>query len=335
MNRNLVLGAVAVIAVVLILGGFIPLAMHGYDGIESTVNRIEHPYGSQDPNIVGLGTGSCTFDPSTAAGHFIDINGVHLTVQQPNILGYEDFDDVVETEIIEVGGKEYEQTKTWSVRRVSIEMGVHLWTTGTGLNAMENVKFWIRLQENDYSVFSEPDEAEAYIINVYTTRQTEVSGGAFSTVSPMGEGMDVEINTIRTETIPQWILDSGYTGQLENFKTIEFPVEIVKMQRHSIATVVISEADIKMYFGADVLLFGYWEQTKPYREFEWTFADMLGQLLQVLFTLSGIIVVVVAMVCTVIILIRIQHPWVRAFAVIAVWLGVFVIFLMIGLTVIL
>ena len=335
MNRNLVIGAVVVVVGLLFLGGFLQLAMTGYDGIESTVNRVQHPYGEQEANIVGLGSGSCTFDPSTDALAAFDVNGIHITVQQPNILGYEDFDDVVETEIIEVNGEEYEQTKTWKVRRVSIEMFVHLWTTGTGFNAMTNTKFWIRLQENGYSVFSAPDEAEAYILNVYTTRQTTVTGGSFATVSPMGEGVDVEINTIRTETIPQWILDSGYTGQLESFKTIEFPVEIVNVQRSSAIGVVLSEADISMYFGADVLLFGYWEETKPYREGAWDPPDLLGQLLQVLFTFSGIIVVVVAMVCTVIILIKIQHPWVRAFAVIAVWLGVFVIFLMIGLTVVL
>ena len=140
MNRNVVL-AVALVVGLLLVGGIIQLAITGYDGIESTVNRIEHQYGDQDANIAGLGTGSCTFDPSTAIEPFTDVNGIHLTVAQPNILGYEDFDDVVETEIVTIDGEEYEQTKTWKGRRVRIEMFVHLWTTGTGVNPASSIRF--------------------------------------------------------------------------------------------------------------------------------------------------------------------------------------------------
>lgn len=337
MNRNLIIGAGIVILLGLVFFAGIPnLAITAYDGIEATVSRVEQPYGDQDAHISGLDSGSCTFDPSTSIEPGTDVNGVHISFQQPNILDYEELAEISESEIIEdQNGDLFNHTKIWVVQRVRLEMFVHLWTTGYGFNAMENSKFWIQLQENGYSVFMNPDESEAFILNVYTTQQTQITGGSFSTVSPMGEGIDVEINTVRTENVPSWIIDSGYTGALSEFKTIEFPVEIVKVQRHSIAYQIISECDIQMWFGIDVLLFGYWEETKPYRKGAYDVPDLLGQLLQVLFTMSGIIVVSVAMISTVIVLIRIQHPWVRAFAIIAIWVAVFIVFLMIGVTVIL
>lgn len=334
-------GVVAVVFILLLSSGLIKtpsridlpdIAITGYDGIESTVYEFQHSYtGDNIPDtLTGLGSTVATFDPNIDLNPLYDPNGIHIDIQEPNVLGFEEIDTITKERIENKGGKDYLVTDTWEVQKVKLDLGVHLYTTGNGYDGIEQVRIMIRLVENSYSVFMDADESEAYILNVYTTEQTEQSGGAINQVAPLAEGIDVEIITLTTHDTPQWILDSGYTGELTNFKDIAFPITVVNMQRFSIAGAVISEAQNTMTFGFDVLLFGHWEQWKDYRALVYVFPDFLGDIFLMLMTPLGIALAIVAIIGTMVVLWKAPGYFLKIFGVVAIWLAVFFVLLLFG-----
>lgn len=331
----LAIAAICIIGAIALVGINIgDLAMSGYDGIEATINRYEHNYGDiQAPNIDGLGTGSSTFDPSVNLVAAFDPNGIHIDIQQPNILDSTIIDQIEQTEeFTGDDGKTYDRIRTWEVQRVKLEIGAHLFTTGFGDASMIDVNIWIKLVENPYTVFMEPDESEAYILNVYTSRPTETGGGVAAQVVPLAGGVDVEINPVRTAEIPQWILDSGYTTNLAGFKDVEFPIHIVAICRQVIL-LWVGEAEVKMWFGVDVLLFGYWEQVKEHRELEREIPglfDFLNDLLNIIMAPLGFALVIVCVIGTVVVLWKAPGAPLKIFGVAAIWIAALFVLILFG-----
>jgi len=173
-----------------------------------------------------------------------------------------------------------------------MRMGVSVRTDGTGLATVKDVKFWIKLTENSYSVFQDADESAACILEVRTYDDAYESDSSLVDVKPMSTGYSFPLTTIATSPVPEWMVDSGYTGNLNNFKSVKFAVEVVEMTPSSFFLNLRNEVQAEWFIEIDVLLFGYWEVVSPYVEFGGGGSDapdLLAQLLAFLLQTSWII----------------------------------------------
>lgn len=253
----------------------------GYDGLEATMQDVTHGYTTAEESITPT-TAQVDPFPASAVGALTDVTGVRAEIGQPEVIGQrQDYEKSINVLDEEEGTN---TTKTWEARIVELEMGIVLRTCGAGWVAIEDVTFWIELKETTTSVFSNADESLAYIISVETIEPATLEGDI--DVSPASGGKEVEMTTIKTEEPPQWLIDSGYSGNLRYFTDVKFPIKVISATP-AIAAGFIgewlnlrTEAQATIRLEVEVLLFGYWEVVKEYNPIEPPpYPDWLGDLI--------------------------------------------------------
>jgi len=290
---------IAPIALPFIFGG--QFAITGYDGPVARIIDIDHTFdeGFGEAYVEYIGATDAVVYP-TGITDFLDVLipcGLRAEIMAaPNVLSYEVIDEVTENIIDKEA--ETNTTKIWEVQKVKCSMSVVIETYGGGLaDIYGDVIFWIQINDNSDSIFSTADEKFAYIVNVYTRDKVFEEGSM--TVVPTAAGFDFELTAVETVPPPQWIIDGGYTSSLEQFKVIKFPIKILN------AVPILApglppvryESYVQFDIGIDIFLFGYWEQTKDYREFEWPelpdfWGDLLETIVPFLWYFFGIVVTV-------------------------------------------
>lgn len=261
-------------------------ATHGYDGIDSSVVGIENDYGIE-PVIEDA---SAMIDPPL--GWYptpLDPTGLRIEIGGVNILSQEDIDEV---EKVERNG-DLETTTTLKVQKLKCTMGLTIQTYGEGAAHINNIIFWIKLEQNQFSVFTDAKETISYILNVYTRENAE-ENGVFDVIPESG-GYDFPLRSTSSETVPDWILDAGYTTTLSHFRSVQFSVKVTDAAPDTFAGWFRTENQATLDIGIDVIVFGLWEHTKDVRD--WIPPDVFDPLAlfaQLLQQYTLIIVVAVA-----------------------------------------
>ena len=286
MRRDLIcVGALVLILVVLVGGSLLPFMITGYDGIESTISRVDHKYPHYQEDV---GLTSYGIDPHTPIidGVVLDMQtGLRIEIGQP--MQTETRMDWSDT--IEVLDKEAETNTTtiWEAHIVYMEMSATISTYGSGVLTIEDVDFWIRLIENPYSYFTGADESEAYILAVTTLEKAGISGDI--DVDPTAGGRGLPLTPLSDAPVPQWILDSGYTGSLGKGKEVEFRLRCLD----ATPTYFIwrTEASATFRLQVEVLLFGEWEVVQEYIPWDWPVPEFDWDALITFLTLMAWIIV--------------------------------------------
>ena len=284
---------------ILLLGGIVwifgslsikPMVIMGYDGPVATIDRIEHTYPSNlnllsTSNIgtsaqVDTGTNDL-LDAFTPAGVRCEINSA------PRVLSTDETDEISRSVIDEEAGTN--TTTTVVVHKVKCEMGLTLSTFKGGLQSLYKTTFWIHLSENSFSVFTDADESTAFIVFVETTSLPNIVG-SFSS-DPQGSGSPVDLTSVGSYEVEQWIIDAGYTSNLNYFKEVEFPVSALDGAPTSVLGIGRTESSATLTFTIDVWLFGEWEQVADYTPWEWPEPpDLFAILASFMWYIAGIVI---------------------------------------------
>ena len=256
----------------------------GYDGIVSTVSEVNSD-ANYDLDFHDLS--SAGIDPPGYWSGFVWVNptGVKIEIQSGvNVLKYEDL-----TEPINVTTDNGDGTYThrlWEIRRAICNCSATVKTYGEGFEPIEDIEFWISLSENEFSVFQEANETYAFIIAVYTTAAATKTG--ILDAVPEAGGYYFPYTTVETSPVPQWLIDSGYTGNLGDMAKVKFLIRVEKAQPTTWMTIWRAESQLTFHIGIDVFMAGYWEKTTDYKEWvppkpekpwwEQFFEDLFGEM---------------------------------------------------------
>jgi hypothetical protein len=159
--------------------------------------------------------------------------------------------------------------KTWEVRDVYLDMGVTVRTkTGGGNGPTYDAVFTIKLDENEFSVFEEPDEVIAYILEVYTLEPISSDHPGKTEGTPASGGFYFPLETLGKNPVPQWIVDGGYEADvLGQFAEVSFQVKADYMEP-TIGWWERYEHELNWKIGATARVFGYWEDTGSNKEYQ-------------------------------------------------------------------
>ena len=256
--------AALIVFVGLGLGRVRPFIISGYDGVTAKFVDIEHNYHTEIPQVtIGVTTATLDFLPFDAAA-FVP-TGVRAELGQPQYIGQRD-DYYRNISVVNHAAKT-NVTEYWEAHVVDMIMSVTFKTTGTGLAPITDVVFWVELEENPYSVFTAADDAIAFILEVYTTQPATINNLQLNDVEPAAGGTTIDMTSLEKADIPDWILDSGYTGKITDLKRVKFPLKIIKMQPTNLALIRQVEGQVTFHLHIDVLLFGHWELLGQYKEY--------------------------------------------------------------------
>jgi hypothetical protein len=236
----------------------------GYDGIVSKVSEVNS---EADYEIDFQDLSSAGIDPPGYWSGLVWINptGLKIEIQSGvNVLRYEDLTEPINV-TTDNGDGTYTH-KLWAIRRAICNFSATVKTYGEGFEAIEDIEFWISLSENDFSVFQEANETYAYILAIYTTAAATKVG--ILDAVPEAGGYYFPYSTIRTHTVPQWLLDSGYTGDLAGMAEVKFLIRVEKAQPTTWMTIWREESQMTFHIGVDVFMAGYWEKTTDYKKWE-------------------------------------------------------------------
>lgn len=289
MDRRIWL-VIGIIAVIVIAGSV--LEIHGYSGLEATSGDINHsyPHAQETKTETSLSVDPVSFQ--SIEGIPIDVTGLRCSWGQPGQIGTRDPWQNSAEERLSNGTL----VKEWQVSIIEMEMGISVSTSGAGDAIIQDVTFSIELRENPHSVFQTADETRAYIINVYTREMTQfnIPLTGMMEVWPTAKGEDFPVDPLSSEPVPQWILDSGYTKELKSFLEVAFAINVVKA-RPGGAWIFRAESQAQIAVGVDVLLFGYWEELRPYREYD-LFVTIWEMIQQYLVVVAGFVAMVILVV---------------------------------------
>jgi hypothetical protein len=270
----------------LALAGVVPsssyssVVISGYDGPTAEISRVEHEYPSAYfPSVSNTGT-AAEVVPGPVLGA---PSGIRAEIQgMPNLLSKEN----IETIDLEQGSV--------AVQKVKAEMALSMETFKGGTDGIYETTFVIHLQENDYSFFSDSDAAMSYIVNVYTTDEAAISGDFEP--RPSSGGYDFPLESVGEHTVPDWVQEAGY-GQSSLFHEVEFAVTALEADPGDIVGLFRTDASATLKIGMDIWLFGHWEQTKDYRDWDWPEEEgLFAQLLAFLETAGWLLVGGIVMV---------------------------------------
>jgi hypothetical protein len=292
MRRDILcIGALVLILAALVGVGLLPFMITGYDGIESTISRVDHGYIYYEEDVGLTGYGIDPYLPVIDGLAMPMQTGLRVEIGQPRqVETRTDWSDS-----ISVLDKEAETNTTtiWEAHIVYMEMGATISTYGSGTLTIQNVEFWIRLIENPYSFFTGADESEAYILAVSMIDKAVISGDI--DVEPTAKGYGFPLTTLSDDPTPQWLLDSGYTGNLGRGKEVEFKLKCLDATPSHIAGMFRTEASATFRIQVEVLLFGEWEVVQEYIEWDWPIPeDFIVQLISFLTLMAWVIVGFVA-----------------------------------------
>lgn len=225
----------------------------------------------------------------------VNPTGVTMEIQgRANIMGIEEAGAPIK-EVIDNGDGTWTQ-KMWAQSIVKCEFGVRVATSGTGLESAQDTIFTIRLQENQFDLFTKADDVRAYIIETYVIEVTEESTNM--KLSPSSAGQYVKLTPLRDSTVPDWILEAGYQQPISQMESATFELRVDFAQPTSFLWSDRAEVSASWVIGVDMLTFGYWEQVGPNKYFDPPTDDWWANLLPVLpaLILGGTIAAVILVV---------------------------------------
>lgn len=254
--------AVAVILAV-VMGSFAitgnEFIISGYGGIVSSIIDVDHDYSDAKTYNTGLIAGVdpvAYYNPypitSNPTGVRIEIQGKVNLDENKKFLP-----DVNKT--TDNGDGTYTHTMV-SASIVTCQMGITFRTEGEGLDQTTAIDYTIKLEENQFDVFSGADDVESYILEVYT-RGTAIKNTSLIQVRPASGGYTFPMTPISTGDAPQWIIDAGYQSSVSKLKVVSFEVSLDKATPSNFWGIGRAEVTAVMDIGIDVLVFGYWEET--------------------------------------------------------------------------
>jgi len=255
------------------------LVITAYDGPVASMSRIEHKYPTSGGTIVETVSVNYAsvypdvpdiFDIGIPSGLKCEINTA------PNVGTYEEIDTISKFTIDDAA--KTNTSENVAVQKVKGTMGIKISTSFGGLADAYDTKFWIKLQENDFSVFQGVDDSYAAFLEVYTIDPPNIYGDLDVVPSAGGANIPMEPLGEQPQT-PEWI--SRIYGGVENLRIVEFPIEVLRGHA-AFGIPSRSEAYADYVIGFDVLLFGYWKQTHDYRKWDAGIPDFWGDLIATL-----------------------------------------------------
>ena len=304
MNRNLVYIIVGLVLIGLLLVVFFPLvgfkfAITGYDGpVGGFTGEIEWPDKDiVDPSLI-IEEVNPTFAmiyPNVADIFDVFIPcGLRAELQAvPNVITQEVIDTVYKSVVDETAGTN--TTTTVEIVKAKCNFGVTISTYSGGLDEIEDVTFWIELQDNADSIFSSAEDRYAYFVEFYT--RSLAVGQGYMTVVPSAQGANFVPVSIEKEDVPQWLLDAGYTTSASQFVHVKIPLRVLSAVPF-LSGLVREESYVTWDIGFDVILTGMWEHVADLKDWDWPeIPDFWGLLLdaigQFLWYIAGIVLSIV------------------------------------------
>ena len=293
---------IVVLVLFMILGVFVgvmklmnptPLVITAYDGPVASMSRIEDTYPDSGGVMVrSVGVADALiypdvpdiFDYGTPSGLKCEINA------DPNVIEFEEIDTITRLDV-DVDAKT-NTSENVAVQIVKGTMGIKVSTFSGGLADAYPTTFWIKLEENDFSVFQGVDDSYAAFLEVYTTDAPLIYGDI--DVVPSAGGVNIPMTPLGEQPpTPEWI--TRLYGGVENLRIVEFPIKV--MRGHGAFGLPLrTEAYVDFRIGFDVILFGYWEQVHDYREWDAGIPDVWGDLmaflLQTAWIFGGFVIMV-------------------------------------------
>jgi len=258
------------------------LNIHGYDGPIARITEMEDRY-AVDPMLTSrhiADNNAYVYPIAPDPMDLLTMCGVRMEIRSaPNVLST----TFIETLTVAVVDHKAETNKTrnWDVHKAKCSMGVTVWTYEGGIAKAGQTTFWITLSVNPNSIFSTTEDHYDSFIHVYNIDPVAIVGEIEVTPSATG---DYVYTPVDTEPMPSWIIESGYTGEVNNHRSIKFPVTVLNAQPALfVESVRVGESSATFNIGFDVIIWGYWEQTVDYRD--WRIPepeDWLGMLISFL-----------------------------------------------------
>lgn len=242
---------------------------HGYDGVIATTFEVEHDYPTVAEYNTGLAMG---IDPYGNSGPLQ--TGLRVSITSPQYVRSEDRSGLVPSveNIVDAVGVEWIQTTTQKASKMTFDMTIILSTYGEGFLPIENVYFWIKLSNNDFSVFTGADDVAISIINVYNMERPFISQtGETVDFEPESGGADFplhEVEGAEISSFPDWAADSYNLENLKRLSNIMFPLYVLEADPTTVSIIDWTRVECQVEFtiGIDILVFGEFVELKPYRE---------------------------------------------------------------------
>lgn len=328
--RKDILAIIGLLAVLAIMVGTVypmfnvhvpTLAIHGYDSPIARVTDMEDRY-AVNPMFTNRHIADNNAHVYPIAPDYLDLAtmcGVRLEIRSaPNVLSTTYIETITEAVVDHVA--ETNTTRNWDVHKAKCSMGATIWSYEGGVAKAGETTFWITLSTNPNSIFSTTEDHYDNFIHVYNIDPAALVGEI--EVRPSATG-DYVYTPVDTEPMPSWIIDSGYTGAVNNHRSIKFPLTVLNVEP-SVWGLVRTEASATFNIGFDVLIWGYWEDTVDYRD--WRIPepeDWLGMLISFLTLFAW---VVLGFVATILIFRFVPDVKMKLLATGIVWLVLIVLF---------
>lgn len=278
--RKDILAVIGLVIILAVLVGVVstPFIIHGYDSPIARITEMDDRY-EENPIFTQRHIADNFAYAYPVSPDYLDLFtecGVRLEIKSaPNVIGTPEVIDTI-TEVVVDDVAKTNMTRNWDVHKVKCSMGATAWTYEGGIAKCGQITFWVTLSANPSSIFMDLDEHYDFFVNVYNIDPVVIVGEM--EVTPTATG-DYIYDPVETDAVPQWILDSGYTGQVNNHRSIKFPITILNAEPSAIG-IWRTEASATFHIGIDVILIGYWEQTVDYRDWKIpTVPDILGDLI--------------------------------------------------------
>lgn len=321
-------GVVAIILIAIVVVGVfsawkiagLPYMVHGYDGPTATLGDIESDADRAGSNWLEENTGSsaAAYPPNPDFLDALVPCGTHITIQSAPVVAKTTIIDNISVAIVDEVAKT-NKTKTWSVQEVEAHMGITVETYRGGILDTVDTTYWIQLAKNALSVFSNADESEAYIIQVFAYAVGEKTGSI--EVTGEDQGYTFPLTSLESVTVPKWITDSGYTSNLQYFSKIKFPVDVLEAAPTTVGGALRAESKIDLHIAVMVLLFGVWERVVPYIDWEGADnPDPLKWLWDLLGAIGVFLWLIIAFALTIIIVVKVPDTRFKVAGLAIVWL---------------
>ena len=323
MGKGKIILVVVILALVLMGGiGLLTLnpapLIHGYDGPVAQIVDIDAPdYGE------GVNENYREVVTPTHAEVYLDIMdildtltpcGLRVEIMGAPNVGTSEVIDEISRSVIDKEAKTNTTTMV-QVQRIKCQMSVTVATYRGGLASTPGATFWIQVEENAYSIFSNADNNLAYVTAIFNAEVPQ-ERGSMEYVG-IAKGYNFPPTTVSKHPMPQWVIDAGYQPTGELFEVVKFPIEIMS----GVPTyewLVRTESDVTFTIGIDVTLIGEWVQVKDWIDWELPEPDDIDIWLIVLILLA-----LVGVVGSVFIIVRLGgrfHPILLLFFVAVCWI---------------
>jgi len=346
MSRNKIIIVIIVVVIVLLLFApmYLPLSVipHGYDGVTSNMASVEHDYEDVETLDSLYYKG---INPRARFDNPLDIllsnnpTGIRCSISAPQFLESEDLDPINSSKVVYVDGVQMVEETTTQVSIMKFEMSATLQTYigiddwGGDTQPIYDVKFWIQLQNNLFSVFG-ADESAIAILSVRTQQKPVIAQlGDDIDFEPKAGGTDLALYSVegtKLTNIPDSASSSYNIDNLRNLQIVEFAIDVIKADPagNTIIHPARLDCQVDFTFDIEVLLFGMWTQLRPYVEYEppdpdmdlidefWLWLESLVE--DVVF--FGLVIVGIAL--TIVVLIYVPNPKYKLAGAIVVWAGV-------------